>query len=354
MADVLTRNLLMALSSAPETAFNTLYTLTGDYAQALQTQSFSVQLPALEKQYDENLIGSGREFATDAVNDWITNPRLTVSDRVNPNMLALLVTRLMSATPNTTAGSGGDAGSYTHVVKMMLSSADPQLKSSTAAVQFGAVKLLLGGMVVNSLGMEFAGGAPTTFNAELVGSGKFQTLPGPYTFPAVAAQNYMCSQAGATLTLNDGTLFDLAGRVRSASFSVSNNVITDDRRLGDGLLTAGDPASGAYVTRLTRGDRTATARLSLFADSASAREWTDHLNGTIINDLTYTAIGKQIALTTKKFQTKILFPRSIISVVNAEDFSPKLGLTLEFRPLLKTGEPGIVQFEFINDQATLA
>lgn len=360
MADFNTRNINLAISSSPESALNTNHTNLGTEFTAAITNALAVTLPSLERIYDNGLIGTGNEFPTTFINDYSTNPRATLSDRINTNQFMVLAARALSGSVTTTAGNGANGvqtGNYKHVVKMQLPGSNPVLKSSTLAAKFGGLNVLMASMVVNALSWEFQGRGPTTYSAELVGTGKIGTPTG--TYPSPVAQNYMASQAAATMTYvekNGSTnpTINLAGRVRSFSGSLNNNVITGDGRLGDPLRVSGDVTQGAYFSNLTRGDRSLTARVALFADDTTYDQWSEHIAGYEVEDFTYTAIGKKIGSTTDNYTVKIIFPRSTIDNVNYEDASPKLGVSFDLVPILKAGEPGLLQMEFITNISTLA
>lgn len=348
MPDILTRHVNLAISKLRETALNTNYNAANDFNAAV-SQSLSFKAPMIEKIFDQGLVGAGDEFARSFINDYISPPEITLSDRINTSQFAVLAARALGGAVTTTELTTG--ASYKHVIKMQAAGSNPQLPSSSIAAKLGAFNYILAGMVVQSLSMEFTGGGQTTYSCSMVGSGKFESTS--MTYPAFVAQEYMRTQAASTLTLNDGSSWNLAGRVRSASFGINNNVPTDDRRLGDSLRTGGDNNSGAYVGSMIHGDRDCTLRLNLYADTSSNREFADHLAGTTITAFTYTATGPVIGATTDKHQVRVIFPKSVIMNVNYEDLNPKLGIPLDFRPLKDSGEPGLITIEIQNGSSSL-
>lgn len=349
MADILTRNQSAMISSAPETSFNTNYTLSSAFT-GLASQSFNVDLPFIEKVYNDKLVFTGTEFADSFTNDWASNPQMTITDRLNTAQAALLVARCLSGTVTDSVVTAGQ--SYKHVIKMQTSTSDPQIKSSTIALKMGALELFLAGMVVNNFSVEFNQGQQSTYSANLVGSGRFST-PSSLTYSAPVAQNYLGTQAASTLTMNDGSSFDLAQRVQSCQFAIQNNVITGDRRLGDPLITSGDPLGGAYAGRLIRGDRSASLSMTVFASDSGTREWLDCINGTTITNVTYEAKGGIIGASSDRHSFKIIYPKAVISVLKPNDLNPQLGYQLTFMPLKASGEPGLVTVEIVNGTATL-
>lgn len=350
MADVLTRNVSLAISSAPESAFNTHYTLASAFVGAM-SQSLQIQLPSVGKIYNDKLVGVGNEFASSFTNDWVTNPGVTLTDRLNTSQAAILAARALSGTITPTVVTAGQ--SWRHVIKMQATDVDPQLKSSTIAGKFGGINLFLAGMVVNSFNVEFSQGQQAVYNCALVGSGKTAT-PSSFAYPAAPTQNYLGVQASSTLTLNDGSSFDLAQRVQSCQFGIQNNVVTGDNRLGDPLVTSNDPLGGAHTGRLIRGDRTASLSMTTYAHDSQTREWAANINGTLISNVTYEAKGGIIGSSTDRHSFKIVYPASVISVVGLNDLNPQLGLQLQFMPLKASGEPGPIYIEIVNGSSTLA
>jgi len=171
MSDFLTINAQLALSKAPEAALNTMHVLAADFNGAVTT-ALNVGLPNVEKIANEGLIGDGNEWEDDFINDYVSNPTMTLSDRLNTEQFAILAARHLGG-----AIAHNDlTGAWDHTIEMAASSADPTPKSSTVAGKFGGLDLLFGGMIVNSLGISFADAAQPTYSAELIGTGLWEYM----------------------------------------------------------------------------------------------------------------------------------------------------------------------------------
>jgi hypothetical protein len=346
----------MGISKQIESAYNTQYELASDYV-ALVTSAFNISLPTLGKFFDGGLIGSGSEYARVATPDYLAHPSLTITDRVNTDLAAMLFKRCLGGPATDTAVTS--TTSYDHSFVADPASDDPALPSSSIAVKMGGLDLLLSGCVVNSYSVSFSDAAAPTFSAQIVGSGKFKYMsavtPTPLVLPAYTAQNYMGTSAGVVCSLNDGTVLNLSqlGRLKAFNFSYSNNLITGDRRSGDPLTDPTDINSGAYVNRLTRGIRSCSASIQVYVDQ-NKREWADHLANTPITAFSWKAQGQKLNTTdSNEFEVKI--PKSVFTNASVSDSGGKLILSLDMTPLLDVsgGQVGLATGRVRNGIATL-
>jgi Phage tail tube protein len=354
MADKLTVNTNIALSKLPETTINDIADLAAEFDGAV-TSGYNITLPNVEKIISENLVGTGDEFPLTSDNDYFSHPSITFSDRVNTTQFARLLARFMSGTSTPVAVGATDA--FDHTLQQQASTADPQLKSSTVAAKMGGLDLIMGGMVANSLQVGFTAPAQPTYSVEMIGSGKLEYMADQtpaLVLPAPVAQDYMGSIAAIALTLNDGTSFDLsaAGRVQAFNIQASNNVITGDRRPGDPFQTGGNPDSGAFTNRMTRGVRTVSASLSIYCDD-NKREWLDHLNNTTITALVFKMVGR-IADDTSRHEVEFTIPKAIFRTVSVTDNNGKLLYNIEIVPLKDASIAGLFSARIRNLMTTLA
>lgn len=354
--DFRTLNAILAISKAPETALNTIKRLAAEFDGAV-TSALNVGLPNIEKIGNEALIGSGNEWETDFINDYLGNPSITFSDRLNTKQFALLSARHLGGTITSTEVGVG-SGVFDHVIQMMASDVDPTPKASTVAGKFGGLDLILGGMICNSLGIGYGDNQLPTYTAELLGTGYYERMADqtpPLVLPAPVSQNYTGSAAAIVCQLNDGSLLDLSavGRLQSFNLQSSINVDLGDRRPGDPFITSGDIESGAYTPRASRGTRDVQVTVGVY-NNENRREWNAHLDNVIINNLTWKAVGRKIAATAHSHEIEVTIPESIIRAVSLGDNREKQILQLTFNKLKKTTETGIWKLRIRNASATLA
>jgi len=352
MADKLILNSVIGVSAEPETTLNDIKTAAAEFIGA-KTSALDIQIPNISQILDAGLIGSGDEFAQSFTPDYIEHTGITFSDRLNTSLFAMLIKRLMSGMVTTTEV---DTGVYDHVIEMKASNLDPQLESSSIAFELGGLDLILGGMVGDNWTIQASSGSAPTFSVRKTGTGYFEYMSAQtpaLVVPAATAQNYVGQAAQTFVQFNDGTVFDLTslGRVESVNLQGSNNLQTNDRRLGDSLRASGDNKSGAYVRRLERGERTMSASLGVYV-STDRRGYAAHLAGTEITNFSYKSVGNKIGATAYFHEVEFTMPRSVIT-------TPALGgdrkgiLTLNFEPMIAPGEDGVYKFRIRNTSATL-
>jgi hypothetical protein len=360
MADFLTINTNIALSKAPEASLNAIADTAAEFVGAM-TSGFNITIPNIEKIVNENLVGTGDEFPTQADNDYFNNSGITFTDRVNASQFAILLARFFSGTITDTPVP--DTTAVDHFIVAQASSVDPQLKSSTVAAKIGGLDLILGGMVANSLQVGFSGGAQPTYSVEMIGTGKFAYMADQtpaLVLPAPVAQDYMGSIAAIAISMNDGSSWDLsaAGRIQAFNIQASNKVIVGDRRPGDPFQTAGVIESGAYVPRLTRETRSVSCSATLYVD-ANKREWLNHLNNTTITSLVFKMVGKIADAVTEedpkpRYEVEFTIPASIFQAVQVGDNGGKLVYNINILPLKAVGNTGTFKARVRNISATLS
>lgn len=341
--------------SAPESALNTLKTLQADFTAAV-TQQLQVSIPNLEKITDGGLVGSGHGYATRHDNDYFGHPVITMSDRLNTSLFALYVKSILGGIVTDTEVTAAE--SYDHVIQVLAHDQDPQLISRTFALKVGGLDLLLGGMVGNSLSLNFADAGAPQFSAEFIGTGIFDYMAAQtpaLVLPAFTAQNYMGTSAAIVCSFNDGTLLDLSnvGRFKSITIQHNNNTVTNDRRPGDGLRTSGDPDSGAYVKRLTRDVPSLSLQFQVYVDG-NKREWLDVLNNTQITDFKFKAVGRKIGASTDRHECEFTVPQGVFLDPQITPDGRKHVMSFTLSPELKSGEKGYWKARIRNGAATIA
>jgi hypothetical protein len=301
------------------------------------------------------LIGRGDEWATQADSDYSEHTGITFSDRLNTTQFAVHAARMLGGTITDTE-VGVSSGVYDHVIEMKASNLDPQLKSSTIAFELGGYDLILAGMVGNNLQVQVQGGAAPTFSNEYVGTGDYD-LMGSQTpalvLPDPAAQNYVGQRSQTSVSFNDGTSFDLTGlgRLDSANFQYSNNIVTGERRVGDPLTNATDENAGAVVRQLTRGDRSLTFSMGIYV-AQDKRGYLAHLNNVELSAVSFKSSGKKIAATSYRHEVELMVTKSVIT--NAQLGGDRKGITnFTFAPLKDSGDVGILKIRIRNATATL-
>lgn len=328
-----------------------------DYDGAV-TNALNVRIPQISKIINRGLIGKGDEWGSQADQDYSEHTGITFSDRLNTDQLAVLAARTLGGTV-TTVEVPTDTDVYDHTVEMKASNLDPQLASSSVAFELGGLDLIMGGMVGNSLSISAQGSAAPTYQAELIGTGvyDFMSAQSPeLVLPDPVDMNYVGQRNQSSFSFDDGTVFDMTsvGRLDSFNFNFSNNLVTNERRLGDPLTAPGD-LSGAYVRQLTRGDeRSLTLALGMYI-STDKRGYLANLNNVEITDLTFKATGREIATSGLYHEVEIVIPKAVVTTV--ELGGDRKGMfTLNFEPLFDPAgsEDGIFKMRFRNAKTSLA
>jgi hypothetical protein len=345
------RGMQYGISKSPESAFNTLPAGAATNWLSAVTTNPQLVVPNIEKITDEGKTGNGNEFPTVARNNYWSQPEFSIADELNTDIFAVLLRRAMGATA--TVAQVAASAQYEHSMTMQLDSSGLQLPSSSLAVLAGSNDMVLGGCVVNSIAVEQQGANPATFTAALVGSGhwKRSSTIASFALPAMLAQNYMHG-AQTVMNFNDGTSLDLSARVRNLSVALNNNLRRDDRRPGDPFITAGDPTSGAYTARMTRGPRSVNAQVTVLLDSIT-REFDAHRLNTILTSVTFKFVGYQITGEAAKYhEVELVIPKAYVRNIGGGQDNDLDTLTLDFLALKDTVTSGLMTAKVRNAQTT--
>jgi len=381
MAEYLTRDLKLGISASPESTYNTMLVAPSDLYLGMLTTTRSLYIPDKEKLDDTGKVGTGREYPTEQRSGYITVPSLEISEELNIDIAALLLRRAMGGVdaggtlvvsdPYYNSGIEDALGFYTHTWGLLSNNtaAGRQLPSSTLLWSLGGADYMWGGVCVESFRVDQTGSGVPTFTATMVGSGLNKRLRyltangalavngsnaynGPYAgsvgseyppaFPAPVAQRYMLG-AETKMQFNDGSNYVItnAQRLKSFSFTLTNNLRTDDRRPGDPRLTSTQPRDGHYINRLLHGDRTVAAEMTVMLDDV-LREFTDAYNDTVITGFRYSAMGNLLKKATTPFTEsaqdnqgvfELNFPKCYFRGIRGSDDNGDAILTISIFPV---------------------
>jgi hypothetical protein len=377
MAEYLSKDLKMALSTEVEDPYNTMLVDAADTYYGMVTSSRNIYVPDKEKFDDLGKIGTGQEFATDQRSGYLNVPSLEISDELNNGIAGILFRRALGGAITVSSDLEASLGFYNHSFAMLPNgtSAGRQLPSSTILWAVGGADYMWGGVVVDQFRVDQSNSGVPTYTATLVGSGLNKRLRyltangalavngsnaynGPYpgatlteyppTFPIPVNQKYMLgaeSKISFTDTLGAYNPTS-SGRIKAFSFTFNNAHRTDDRRPGDprvdsGNQTSGNPRSGHYVNRMLHGDRTATAEMTLMLDD-TFREYTDAYTDDVITTFKYTAAGELLkkagspyteSATDKQNEFEIEIPKSFFRSVRGADDNGDAVITMTVFPV---------------------
>lgn len=365
MAEYQTRNLRMAISTTPESAYNSIKIDSADTYLGLLTTGRQFYVPDKEKADDTGKIGTGREFPTEQRSTYVNVPSLEISEELNIDIAALVLRRAMGGSDVVTTPSGITGGANTirdHTWGLYLGDGR-QLPSSSMVWSIGGADYIWGGVVVESFSISQTNSDNPTMTAALVGSGIFKrirmltdtglaalngtnTYEGPYPgssgteyppqFPMPATQRYMIGAESELLFTPQGdsplSITASGQRMKSFSATLTNNHRTDDRRPGDPRVDSTNPRAGHYVNRMNHGDRTVAAEMTVMLDD-DLNEFYLAYNDTIIESFTYKAKGRFLSVTAgtdsnKQSEFEITFPKCYFRGVTGTDDSGDAVLTI--------------------------
>jgi hypothetical protein len=365
MAEFLTRDISFFFSDTPEQdgggAFNDFKTAGTDFTRA-QMRGRTFGIPTLDKISNEDLVGTGHEFATNVRNNYWTHPVMTVGEDVNTENMAVFLANTFGGVNAAPAAVTGNVNAKEHILLMQTAAQGRQLPSRNIISSVGYIDdanpgadFMFAGVVPDSFTISQTRADTPTWSVDLVGSGRWvRPLPtGVRTgLPTDVLEQNPVHGAAVTVSYDDGTSLNLSalGKVRSWTFTYNNNLRRDDRRPGDPFLIPNDPTSGAYVRYLLRGPRTATASITVSL-SEDLREFLTHQQNRIVTNLSFLMKGYVIpGVTPTNHTVEIKMPRSVIRGIGGTDDNDDAALTLDFFPMKGTGE--YVTARIINTRAT--
>jgi hypothetical protein len=370
MAEFLTRDINLFVSETPEQdgvggGFNVAKSAGSDFTRALM-RGRSFGIPVLDKVGNNDLVGTGFEFDTELRPNYWVHPTMTIAMPVTSELGALWLARTLSgnnAAPSLLDGVGGVV--HEHILLMQAASAGRQIKTSNLITSVGYVNdgnpgadFQFMGVGADGLTLSQTRADEVALSVDLVGSGRFiNPLPAGVraTLPAAVETQNRLHGAAVVVTYTDGQQINLSneGRVRGWTFNFGNNLRRDDRRPGDPFRIPNDPSSGAYVNRLLRGPRTASAQITVSL-TESLREFVTHSQNRVVQNLSFLMKGNLIpgALggAVYNYAVEVKMPSSYIRTIGATDDNDDAALTLDFYPVKGTGE--FVTARVVNTRAT--
>lgn len=358
MAEFLTRDILLAISSEPEATYNDMYVLGSEY-ERFQMTGTGFPVPDKIRFDDLGKIGNGTEFATHQRSGHVLPATMEVADEVNTSIGAILLRRALGGADVVPAGVDIlEAGvAFRHKFGMLNTTAGRQLPSSSVVYSLGGFDLVWGGCVVDSLTFAQTNADPPTLTAGMVGSGLYKDIsdisPAFGALPAIVIPNYhLGAETTVEFTDSVGTVALVTGqRIRSYTVTLNNNHITDDRRMGDPRINAANIKRGWYVNRMLHGDRTVTAEFTIMID-ATLREYFDSDTDDIITGFKFTTKGYYIgASTVNQYSMTIIIPKCYFRTPRFVDDGGNAEMTISIFPV--TGATyGLITAEVVNDVAT--
>lgn len=358
MSEYLTRDISLAISTLPESAYNVPYVLASDF-QRFQMTGTGFPVPDKIRVDDLGKIGNGTEFPTYQKSRHVIPPSMEIADEVNTSIGGMLLRRALggaSATPS--GGNILEAGiAYKHTFGMLNTTSGRQLPSSTIVYSLAGFDLLWSGCVVDSLTYAQTNADSPTITAGLVGSGLYKDIsaisPAFGTLSTIQIPNYHIG-AETTVEFTDtagNIVLTTAQSIRSFTLTLNNNLITDDRRMGDPRILNSDMTRGWYVNRMLHGDRTLTAEFTVMVDD-TLRAFFDSDTDDIITGFKFTTKGYLIgASTTNQYTMTLIIPKCYFRTPRFVDDGGNAEMTISIFPV--TGATyGLVTAEIIDGTAT--
>jgi hypothetical protein len=179
MAEFLTRNLKIAISTTPEASYNAIKVASADTYFGMLTTGRAYYVPDKDKLDDTGKIGTGREFPTEQRSTYITVPSLEITEELNIDLAALLLRRAMGGADVVTTISATPASTIRdHTFGLDLSGTTRQLPSSSMlwGIPNSGADFIWGGVVVESYAISQTNSDVPQITVGLVGSGLFKRL----------------------------------------------------------------------------------------------------------------------------------------------------------------------------------
>lgn len=357
MAEFRTRDATLYVSKNRESTFNTPYTAGAEFLKATPDTPI-VRIPQLQKRSDQGRAGS--RFAHTLCNEYWLSPAIGFGEDANFDLAGRLMLRGLGGT--ITDSTVVTSVAFKHVCKMLAVSAGLQLPGSTVvSVNPGSgASFLYPGCVVDAIEMSQEGTNPVKVSFEILGTGKHRSPHAVSSLPS--SPSFTCLKSTAILEYTDGGgLVDLTSgcKIRNWRIRVSNNHNpVDDRCIGDPTQDAGDyTASGglsdaAYLQKLTHGDPTVEASITLLLDS-TLPEWIQMAENEALTDITFGAVGAELDSGGPTNETlKLIIPAGAFNAVEWVDSNGKAAVTLTFIAFEDGSSDSAVTAEVVNGTNT--
>lgn len=353
MAEFRTRDAALYISKRKESTFNTPYTAGADFLKATPDTPI-VRIPQMQKRSDLGRAGS--RFAHTQCNEYWLSPGISFAEDANFDLAGRLLLRALGGNVTTTTVVTSVA--FKHTNKMLPVASGLQLPGSTViSVNAGSgASFLYPGCIVDSFEMSQEGTNPVKVSFDMLGTGKHRSPHAVTSLPSTPS--FACLKSTAILNYTDGGgLVDLTSgcKIRNWRVRVSNNHNpVDDRCIGDPTQDAADyTASGglsdaAYLQKLTHGDPTVEASITLLLDS-TLPEWLQMAQNEALTNITFGAVGAELDSGGPTNENlKVIIPAGAFSAVEWTDSNGKAAVTLTFIAYEDGSSDSAVTAEVIN------
>lgn len=299
-------------SVAPETAINTPYDETAQFASALFNQ-FRPPFPKTGK-YKSNEIGGQNEWGSKSRNGYAQPWTPTIGGWLKTGFPAIMLKRAAGgAVTNTLVATGV----YDHVVSLQpKAQRTPVL--TTMGVILGGEDFLHASVAVNLWEAVFGEGGPPSWSIQVTNSGLYSRLRDidpAILIPGPPADNFI-HPASVAAHFNDGSLQNFIGRLISGRCGLNNQVVVgkdnNEGYPGDPYI-GGNRKNGAYHSVMRRGKRAYNPTLKIAQDE-EFEEFLTAMNNTDITDLTFLFQGEQIGATAYFHEIELVYPLSTLDI----------------------------------------
>lgn len=358
MAEFLTKGVIMALSSARESTFNTQ--ATGNFERFV-TEGRQFFVPTIEKFDNAGKIGLGQEFATAQFNGYLNPVQMDLNSDFDSFVHAMLMLRACGDTDTQAALAGADVGAASHTFKVVPTI--DRLPSFSVVWALGdqaggGADYIWTGCVVDNFRIEQSRSDIPQFSSTIIGSGKNVLNTSAAVYSAYKNPSFCIGAEteiyyGATPTyLATRSVGNEIQKITNWNLALNNSNRTDDRRPGDPRLGA-DPSSGHYVDRITLGDqREITSECSIVMDDTLA-EVAASINNTLVTDFTIETRGTIIIPAgAQQFGTKFQFPKAYLNVEEGTDDNGTAILRTTVKPVYDSVSSSILDVTVFNDTLT--
>jgi hypothetical protein len=360
MADSLLSQTGIAISTLPETAYNTMFVLASGY-DSLVTRARSFPLPSNEKGDDTGTIGRGSKSIYPSVQTtgFLEPQVIEIQDKLNVGSFVKQLRRFMGK-PELVGDIQVVEAAIAfrhHYYEQDPDALGRQLPASDIVYRNNGADFVYGGMVGSSLQLQQAGVADPTYTIQHVGSGLYQrirdiTSPAFGTLADPATENYMLGPETRVQYTDPTTTRSMTSgrRLKSISFTANNNLDTNDLRAGAPRVNGtGCPGSGWYRDFLNMGDKTATAQFRVTVDD-NMFEWTNAQTDAIITNFTWTNKGYCVPTTaaTNQYEVTLKIGKCYFRTPRGGDDNNTLVKDLTVFPVLNASYWGVYKFEVVN------
>lgn len=360
MAESLTSQTVIGVSTAPESSYGTHPVLASNYTPMV-VRTRDLPVPESEKLDDRGVVGRGNAMYPSYQRSGFRVPTaFEMSDVMNVGTLCRLLRRYMgktAATPTTVEA----AIAFLHTFY----EADPdveglQLPSSSIIYQNNEFDYIHRGCVGSTFQAAQTGTADPTYTLGIAGHGNpvrvssiggFGTLPvpgqDPYMYgPSTSSQYTDATPATVSLTTT-------VHKWRGATFTANNNLDTGDTRAGMPQADPTEPKRGWYRDFLHFGDREVSLEWTMGMDSSYTLKDAEELN-TIYTNFTWQMNGDVIPTTASanKYYAKLVIPKFNIRTPRTGEESNKRTKTFTVFPLIHAAHYGVYRFEIQNGVST--